>query len=1257
MRLRRSDDMNLLFWKKKQEKDKDLKYKDIYFEHLAPIDTVKDVVTFEALDYALSQNNIYNIALTGNYGSGKSSVLQSYMKQNKTNKFLNISLATFAIEEKDENVKTTNNILPETTIQKIEKSILQQILYKKPGNKFPYSRFNRIKRLTFWHKIWIEFVIIFLLLFPIKILKNDFWLKMKDALSITFNKEATNYIFGIAGKNFLLVFFFLITFFIALYNIISIFNRIRLTKFTFQKAEFGLGDVREESLLNRYLDEVLYFFETTNFDVVIIEDLDRFNNTEIFIKLRELNTLLNNYEKIKRRIIFIYALRDEVFKDSSRTKFFEFIIPVIPVINTQNSSDKLLEVQSKNANSVLAKLDKNFLQDIGLYIDDMRLLKNCINEFKIYDKKINGDDYTIEKNGEGKKTKQDVCHDRNKIFALILYKNLYPKDFSDLSKNTGFLYSVIKSKEDYISKQQKEYDDEILELIESRKEIEKFEGFPIKQLRQSYLLTILNKSNHYINLNSIDTYLSDEAFNKMIDEKRLYIQTNTGRSNISFDWEEIQNTVNPQYSYAQNEKYINDINNGQIEAINSEIKSLKEKKDKLLHSSLNELNNLKSLIDDKINVYSKELNESYNGKKKDSIIRINTDLVYYLLNNGYIDEDYFDYISYFYPGALSQSDKQFLLLIKGNKEPVYNQKLNKIENLINRIRPDEWTRDAILNNDLLCYVLEKSKSDFLDDFVSVMYVHDSDNIESSFYSQFTCNNETLYKKLDFCLNKHIEANNYHYDKIFSTLNHDTLFRFFKNVEINNNSFKLFIHDNIKFLCRELSDDEIKIIENKLINLDQKFSLCIEMKQYPIYDLILKNKLYEVNLSNLLFILDLNNEQTDDLISKLNNCVDYVQDHFYQDKNTFVEKILLVSDKLHETEVNIKKLITDDSIFCGLRKKLIKQNDFMLNDINSFPKEIHEIMEEDTNSINLWKILLSNNKIISVWNNILVYYEEYGLDDSLIEFINNNIDEVSKSLLLKREELDDKENNRRKVFVNLFSDLLVCDLLSNDVFKTVTEKCPFIYKEINISALNESKVKILCENNKLSYNQTHINMIRDKSPEFLNIFINKNIKSALKKENVNFITVNDIQNFLCSSEISNDSFISFIENENFLWEDIYNEKVSKKVINYVVEKSYRKKIAVQLSFVIKKMIEFEYKINQIIRFLNLQIDNYSTEEIKYSLELLDSPYKNLFTKERKQLEMIQADFNEELCNNLKNKNLISSYSKDSKGNIKINRKLK
>ena len=66
------------FWNRKKE-EKVEKYKEIPFQHLAPIDTVDDKAIFDALDYALSQNNVHNIALTGNYGSGKSSILESYI--------------------------------------------------------------------------------------------------------------------------------------------------------------------------------------------------------------------------------------------------------------------------------------------------------------------------------------------------------------------------------------------------------------------------------------------------------------------------------------------------------------------------------------------------------------------------------------------------------------------------------------------------------------------------------------------------------------------------------------------------------------------------------------------------------------------------------------------------------------------------------------------------------------------------------------------------------------------------------------------------------------------------------------------------------------------------------------------------------------------------------------------------------------------------------------------------------------------------
>lgn len=46
-------------------------------------------------------------------------------------------------------------------------------------------------------------------------------------------------------------------------------------------------------MLSEHLAEILYFFQETEYDVVIFEDLDRFENKKIFLKLRELNYILN----------------------------------------------------------------------------------------------------------------------------------------------------------------------------------------------------------------------------------------------------------------------------------------------------------------------------------------------------------------------------------------------------------------------------------------------------------------------------------------------------------------------------------------------------------------------------------------------------------------------------------------------------------------------------------------------------------------------------------------------------------------------------------------------------------------------------------------------------------------------------------------------------------------------------------------------------------------------------------------------------
>jgi hypothetical protein len=107
------------------------------FTDLTPIDNADPDGSYsEAISFALKNSRIKNIALTGPYGSGKTSIIRTYEKNNNY-KFLNISLASF----KEEDNKSIEKTL-------IERSILQQMLYGADANKLPYSRFKRISTPT-----------------------------------------------------------------------------------------------------------------------------------------------------------------------------------------------------------------------------------------------------------------------------------------------------------------------------------------------------------------------------------------------------------------------------------------------------------------------------------------------------------------------------------------------------------------------------------------------------------------------------------------------------------------------------------------------------------------------------------------------------------------------------------------------------------------------------------------------------------------------------------------------------------------------------------------------------------------------------------------------------------------------------------------------------------------------------------------------------------------------------------------------------
>ena len=98
------------------------------------------------------------------------------------------------------------------------------------------------------------------------------------------------------------------------------YSNSKLNKLNLKEGEIEV--IEDNSIFNKHLDEILYFFQVTDYNVVIIEDLDRFGTPNIFLKLRELNQLINESKIVGRHITFIYAIKDDIFKREFNIKLY-----------------------------------------------------------------------------------------------------------------------------------------------------------------------------------------------------------------------------------------------------------------------------------------------------------------------------------------------------------------------------------------------------------------------------------------------------------------------------------------------------------------------------------------------------------------------------------------------------------------------------------------------------------------------------------------------------------------------------------------------------------------------------------------------------------------------------------------------------------------------------------------------------------------------------------------------------------------------
>ena len=656
-------------------------------------------------------------------------IIQSYMKKHRRLKAINISLATFVeLEEfNGEQSETKKPYVQEKLIdigeKRIEEGVLKQLFYKVDHKRIPRSRYRKLYRVSKL-KIFLRTILgLALIALGIAYFMPEIWDKAIDYVYLFGEYYALSKV-----KSWLVVLFF------GLIVIWCFSNLLWILLTSYKVKEVNLADrasitkqeETNESIFDKNMDEIIYFFEETNFKVVFIEDLDRFKNPEIFVRLRELNMILNNYEKIHRKIVFVYAIRDDIFLNKDRTKFFDFIIPVIPVINSTNSNEKLLEFWREDVEKI-GVVDKyaittEYIVAVSPYIDDMRVLINIYNEFIIY------------KNTLSKEQKLKL--DDVQMMSLMIFKNLRPNDFAKLQYEKGVVKDVFRCKERFVKKQIEKLEEEKKSISDKLKLIDNEILSNVKELKLIILCRLKENSeiptriyvkNHWYDLSVImeDAFDIEKLYNKqIIVDYRHYNTKNINGIDI------MNEKATGQYSY--------------IERYRALLNSAPEKKEMLQKEFV--------FITDKISKMRSisfcELCELYEPK---DILDFNYDdnlFLIFALRNGYINEKYVDYINYFHAKSITNSDMNFILNVRNHGGIDYWANLSKIEEVIERLNINEFEQKEIYNFDLLNYLLEyKSGSEKCQKFIKQL--SDEDEYSWDFIDTFL--DLGIYEKADLLI--------------------------------------------------------------------------------------------------------------------------------------------------------------------------------------------------------------------------------------------------------------------------------------------------------------------------------------------------------------------------------------------------------------------------------------------------------------------------------------------------------------------------
>ena len=462
------------------------------------------------------------------------------------------------------------------------------------------------------------------------------------------------------------------------------------------------------------------------------------------------------------------------------------------------------------------------------------------------------------------------------------------------------------------------------------------------------------------------------------------------------------------------------------------------------------------------------------------------DLLKYLIRNGYIDETYADYMTYFYENSLSRDDKTFLRSITDKRAKEYTYKLKDPQLVVSRLRLVDFDQEETLNFDLFTYLLQTSHIDYTERLINQL----KDTKNFKFIGAYF---DTTVE-----LPAYVKYLNMRWSEVFSTALSEQLLT--ENQIRRYSIFSLYYSDDDiielvnkeNCLCDYISNArDYLAIDNpnidRLIHCFTLLGVCFIGFDYAelnkdLFHAIYEKSLYEINAENLQLIQrEILEEKNEDDFFHKNYTLLYshpdssITQYVNQKVNEYFDVVLQISGGT---------IFDDEKVVVAILNNSVLTTEHKQSYISALRTTITSIKEVGDSS--LWASLLDADIVQYSECNIMDCFNTVKLNESVISYINRcDID-----LDFSKTEYD--EDIKQK----LFDSVIICNNINNSKYKQILVSLKFIYDNFDIAEISDDKITILIDIDIISMTVGNLKFMRENYLKWKGYFIRKNIEKYI-----------------------------------------------------------------------------------------------------------------------------------------------------------------